>query len=271
MPQMAIENDLMSLLKGRLPDIDQVTPLIRAAATDNIAQLKDMLRYANLKEINHTDPLIGNALTWAAHAGHDVCVALLLENGAWPNITSALQGSPLYQSVQYGHTHCVGLLIAAGADPDLILPRSLSPHYEYNHFIGFKNHAKRSTALAYAEQHANQYLQGYIKLDPRFSLPELSLPIESIDPTQLIGWINLWIENPRKYDKAMNIRIANLRDIPLLTELKSKLHATRVLSDFLSWEAYHQESNLKLTLKIDARVEWLQRLQAYQTNHQLAC
>ena len=55
----------------------------------------------------------------ACQNGHDVCVSLLLQHGADPNIANKDNDTPLLVACCYDHKICVSLLLQHGADPNI--------------------------------------------------------------------------------------------------------------------------------------------------------
>lgn len=269
MSTLVTESDYITLLRGELPNIDQVTPLIKAAANGDTEQLRKLCKQANFKQTNNPDPLLGSPIIWAAHGGHIESIIVLLEAGAWPNVTSALQGSPLYQAVIYGYTECVGLLMAAGADPQLPLPNTLAPHYEFSQFVCLKENSKRDTAATIASKSSDQRLKGYIKLDSRYPLPSVNLPNDNTHLAQLQQWINFWVDDPKNHTKSLLHRINNLRSKTTLHDLSTLLSKQTLPRSLKLWKTTHQHTQTELLNCIEIRTAQLKRIEVSQPSHQL--
>jgi TonB family protein len=90
--------------------------LRESAAAGDIEATRTLLARGDQIAINSTDPLGWTALMYAADAGHDAVVQLLLDAGGDVNRKNAAQDTLLHLAVARGRTRVVQLLLEAGAD-----------------------------------------------------------------------------------------------------------------------------------------------------------
>ena len=74
---------------------------------------------ARKQEINTTDIMGRTALAWAACRGDDRAIVSLLQYGAKVNTLDIQNSAPVCHAADRNHALCVRLLLEAGADPDI--------------------------------------------------------------------------------------------------------------------------------------------------------
>lgn len=93
-----------------------------AAGSGDIGAVKAQLALPSMSEalIDSVDNgyFGGTALSFAAEAGHDAIVDVLLAAGASAGLADRSGYSPLHLAARHGHTSCVRLLLQGGAPPD---------------------------------------------------------------------------------------------------------------------------------------------------------
>jgi len=109
---------LLALLALALPqpaaDADGLTPLMRAAARGDAAQVTALLAGGADPNAAHAEVRV-TPLMFAAYSGHDAVVQLLLDKGARPNGKDAAGASAADWAAQNGHQATAERLTKAGA------------------------------------------------------------------------------------------------------------------------------------------------------------
>jgi len=95
---------------------DEHRHLRESATTGDIETTRTLLSRGTQIDIDSTDALGWTALMYAADAGHEVLVQLLLDAGSDFNHKNAAQDTLLHLASERGRTRVVQLLLDAGAD-----------------------------------------------------------------------------------------------------------------------------------------------------------
>lgn len=107
---------LLSLVPATLFAQDSGQRLRQWAASGQIQAIQDLLSASEQVDVNSPDETGWTALVYAARAGHDAVVQLLLHAGAKVNLANAARETALHQAARYGRTETARLLLEAGAD-----------------------------------------------------------------------------------------------------------------------------------------------------------
>nr|KAF6392488.1 hypothetical protein mPipKuh1_007697 [Pipistrellus kuhlii] len=105
-------------MEEHLPgETDGLLPLERqlheAARRNNVGRMKELIRSrVNVRARNHVDRV---ALHWAAGAGHEQAVRLLLEHEAAVDDEDAFGMNALLLSAWFGHLQILQILVNSGA------------------------------------------------------------------------------------------------------------------------------------------------------------
>jgi hypothetical protein len=110
-----------------------VNLLVAAANGDNQEIIQNINVYKS--QINLLDKESGkSALHFAAENGHARTVRILLESGAFPNITNYKnQSTPLHSAAFYGHSDVVSELIKGGANVNVYNSNKITPLHAGSH------------------------------------------------------------------------------------------------------------------------------------------
>ncbi len=95
-------------------DADGLTPLMRAAARGDAAQVTTLLGGGADPNSAHAEVRV-TPLMFAAYSGHEAVVQLLLDKGARPNLKDAAGASAADWAAQNGHQAIAERLTKAGA------------------------------------------------------------------------------------------------------------------------------------------------------------
>jgi ankyrin repeat protein len=95
-------------------DADGLTPLMRAAARGDAAQVTTLLAGGADANAAHAEVRV-TPLMFAAYSGHDAVVQLLLDKGARPNLKDTAGASAAQSAAQNGHQATAERLTKAGA------------------------------------------------------------------------------------------------------------------------------------------------------------
>jgi ankyrin repeat protein len=107
-------------------DADGLTPLMRAAARGDAAQVTTLLAGGAEVDLAHVELRL-TPLMFAAYAGHDAVVQLLLDKGARPNLKDAAGASAADWASQGGHEGTATRLTRAGAQLNPFLNVGILP------------------------------------------------------------------------------------------------------------------------------------------------
>jgi ankyrin repeat protein len=107
-------------------DADGLTPLMRAAARGDAAQVRSLVEGGADVNLAHAELRI-TPLMFAAYSGHDAVVQLLLEKGARANAKDAAGASAADWASQGGHEPTADRLGKAGAQLNPFLNVGILP------------------------------------------------------------------------------------------------------------------------------------------------
>ncbi|KAG7795631.1 hypothetical protein KL929_003982 [Ogataea haglerorum] len=109
-------------------------------------------------------------------ANFALCLGVLLENGAYPNIQDDDGNSPLHLALEYGALDCVDLLVAYKADGQLVNNAGWKPEdlaYDFEVLSRYKAMQTRPPALASLPSLASQPSDAPGPLNAKVSLPSI--------------------------------------------------------------------------------------------------
>jgi len=95
---------------------DESQRLRDAAVAGDVGAVRTLLSSPRQIAVDTTDELGWTALMYAADAGHDGVVGLLLDAGGSPHLKNAAQVTPLHLAAQRGRTRVAQRLLEAGVD-----------------------------------------------------------------------------------------------------------------------------------------------------------
>ncbi len=121
---LAVLLTVVALQSG--PDADGLTPLMRAAARGDVAQVTSLLAAGADVNQAHAEVRL-TPLMFAAYFGRDAAVALLLEKGATANLKDAAGASAADWASQNGHQTVADRLGKAGAQLNPFLNVGILP------------------------------------------------------------------------------------------------------------------------------------------------
>lgn len=107
-------------------DGDGLTPLMRASARGDVAQVTALLAGGAEVDLAHAELRI-TPMMFAAYGGHDAVVQLLLGKGARPNFKDAAGASGADWASQGGHEAIADRLVKAGAQMNPFLNAGILP------------------------------------------------------------------------------------------------------------------------------------------------
>lgn len=107
-------------------DADGLTPLMRAAARGDVAQVSSLLAGGADANLGHAELRL-TPLMFAAYYGRDAVVTLLLEKGAAANLKDAAGASAADWASQNGHQSVADRLGKAGAQLNPFLNVGILP------------------------------------------------------------------------------------------------------------------------------------------------
>lgn len=107
-------------------DADGLTPLMRAAARGDVAQVTSLLAGGADVNLAHAQLRL-TPLMFASYSGHDAVVQLLLEKGAAANAKDAAGASAADWASQGGHEPTADRLAKAGAQLNPFLNVGILP------------------------------------------------------------------------------------------------------------------------------------------------
>ncbi|KAG7918799.1 hypothetical protein KL905_003810 [Ogataea polymorpha] len=109
-------------------------------------------------------------------ANFPLCLSVLLENGAYPNIQDDDGNSPLHLALQYGALECIDLLVAYKADGQLVNNAGWKPEelaYDFEVQSRYRAMQTHPPALAAMSALANQSSGVPSPLNAKVSLPSI--------------------------------------------------------------------------------------------------
>ncbi|KAG7751387.1 hypothetical protein KL912_000520 [Ogataea haglerorum] len=109
-------------------------------------------------------------------ANFALCLGVLLENGAYPNIQDDDGNSPLHLALEYGALDCIDLLVAYKADGQLVNNAGWKPEdlaYDFEVLSRYKAMQTRPPALASLPSLASQPSDAPGPLNAKVSLPSI--------------------------------------------------------------------------------------------------
>ena len=145
-----------------------------SAANGEIETVRTLLAGPDRIAVDASDALDWTALMYAADAGHDATVQLLLDAGANFNMKNAAQVTPLHLAARLGRTQVVRRLLDAGADVQVRDANGRTPL-----FLAIDGHHADVTEL----------IQGAARVPVGQRSPALALTVEAeTAPPVIIQW-----------------------------------------------------------------------------------